>query len=554
MNQQLKAMKDRTDTDPRQGFCSAPGSLLLRRPGPVPIGLSNANPVRLTFRVSGFRVFAKVSLVSKRRQIDEQCMVQSVDKSVCTVLDSLLSHICPYTSHQLDWQISTNVPALCPVDARLATLEAVVGAAIDCLGVCDIMCEEDAKDYVLGWMAALSKVEPAAASSSLYISGRKQGESSVDTMDELFGLCQVVTNPFVEQMKPVYEDVGSKCWSFSEALYREKDEKGSLWEAITEAVEGGVKNVCSASGYSQSLIALIDDFMRFREESGIRAAVVQDYGPNVCILYEKSLRNEELLFEWLDSRVDVIRRISSNPSREARRLVYGKRLFDSFMTGGLVANVAKRACIVLSGKRFCGKSWLAKKLEEALGIKEFTLAETIKRNYCKLAGIAFESLLQDRELKEQHRDRLVAYSEAQIAKDQLVWNWSLWQRVQEMDERIVVVSDLRRGHELDFFQRMTECFHVRVSCSEEVREQRGWTQTVVDQSVSETGLDNAAFDYCFESDKSMKDTKLLQALLDVILQKYISRIPLAATSSQEQAEPPTTNQNQARTTVSSQAA
>lgn len=526
----------------RQGYCSTPCQLRLQRyfhapSTDTPSSITQPPPVNFSFRLAHYRVFAQVCLVEKcsfaKVGTPSHCFEGCCSEEWKAEIGKVLCEMCPHESYELSWSTWTNFSRMTSaIDTDISTLEAVVGATVDCLGASTVLTKEELKDYVAGWVEVAKKtVQKGGIGStySLYVEAntyRNTLEDGCRRLEQPFGLCHVIMDPFVAKPnRHVVEVEGQSREAGVSEVLLELKKQSLFWDKLQGVVEGKCKVSDSTSSSAIQLgedpaMGFLEQFRLFRSLKGLRAVVVEDFWPNLCILFENTEECESSLLAWLRECSWQVRRVvpRRGVDEDSGKWVFGKRLFDEYLTAVFVEDIARHRSIVLSGKRFSGKSWLAGQLEEKLGIQEYTLAETIKRNYCKLAKISLSAMLQDRELKESHRDRLVAYSESEISKDKLVWNWSLWRRVQAEDTLVFVVSDLRREHELDFFRRMTDCIHVRVTCSEDLRKERGWIPSEIDKSDSETGLDAATFDYEFQSDASTKDHTLLQKLLNHISQ------------------------------------
>lgn len=154
-----------------------------------------------------------------------------------------------------------------------------------------------------------------------------------------------------------------------------------------------------------------------------------------------------------------------------------------------MANV--QALILISGKRKCGKDYIARLLQKALG-KDCEIAHLsteIKREFAILNDLDFELLLTDSPYKEGYRSAMIALGEERRAR-----NPGQYCRLatQHSTATILIVSDNRRVTDMSYFttEYPARCLSVRVDASEEVRKGRGWKwKGGVDDAESECGLD-----------------------------------------------------------------
>ena len=213
--------------------------------------------------------------------------------------------------------------------------------------------------------------------------------------------------------------------------------------------------------------SFVDAFVRFRTERRLEAMYTIDAGANVHLLFTRTARDAVL--GWVATR---------------------KHMFTLFEG----VKRPRYECVVLSGKRYSGKTTLATKLAEEHDVQVVDLSAALKRAYCATHGVSYEDLIENRALKETHRAAMIEFGEAARADDPYVWCRAAWESLAPYPLR-VVVSDARRPADLTFWTTCTKCTTVRIECSSQERVRRGWTyDPKVDNAVSETGLDAAAFD------------------------------------------------------------
>jgi diphosphomevalonate decarboxylase len=205
-------------------------------------------------------------------------------------------------------------------------------------------------------------------------------------------------------------------------------------------------------------------FVRFRNERRLEAMFSYDAGQNVHLLF----------------------------TRAAREAVEGfvatqKHMYT--MTRGVTAR--RYRAVVLSGKRYGGKSHLAARLQAAAagGAQVVELSAELKRAYCAERGLDYERMRASREYKEQHRAAMVAFGEAAREADVFVWCRRAWERVAPFPTTLVI-ADARRPFEVEFFRTAVACVHARVACADDERARRGWVfDARVDAAETETALD-----------------------------------------------------------------
>ena len=213
--------------------------------------------------------------------------------------------------------------------------------------------------------------------------------------------------------------------------------------------------------------SFVDAFVRFRTERRLEAMWTVDAGANVHLLFTRAARDAVL--GWVATRKHMF------------------TLFEGVKT-------PRYECVVLSGKRYAGKTTLATKLAEENDVQVVDLSAALKRAYCVAHGVSYEELLESRTLKETHRAAMIDFGDAARAGDPYVWCRMAWESLAPYPTR-VLVSDARRPTDVAFWRTCTKCTTVRLECSAEERKRRGWTYDPrVDDSVSETGLDAERFD------------------------------------------------------------
>ena len=155
--------------------------------------------------------------------------------------------------------------------------------------------------------------------------------------------------------------------------------------------------------------------------------------------------------------------------------------------------------ILLSGKRYSGKDFVGDILVKKFNFKKKSLATAVKKNYCKIKNLDYNTFMNDRKIKEEHRQYLIDYSEGKKKQDPYYWCKILNNSIKENDN--VVICDLRYMDELKYFQNIyPDAPFIRIHASLETRQERNWTPSEIDSSESETLFDDYPFDFIITND------------------------------------------------------
>jgi hypothetical protein len=398
-----------------------------------------------------------------------------------------------------------------------------------------------------------------------------------------------------------------------------------------------------------------------QSSSDFRALLTLDAGPNPHLLFDP--RERQTLFDWLRRRTDWIQILESaadcrggtthnkysggtlmggtndilerDPaeriSQKCKRLVavmnhsirehamlkgqysFGETQDKSLAAPALLSTplqglqMKRFRCnaVLISGKRYAGKSWVASQLRKVLAsqlrkvigtnrdgatsdgansddyheVPEFCISRRIKLSYGKQKALEDDKtnnkfnnsddklnnrrtdtntleddnnrrtdtntlasqILADRSVKEKHRGEMIEFMKNKMQKDRFHWDKLVWddivqhcQRVKHMEwldgsysgnsignniqrkegegsysstssaptisAPLIVLSDLRRPNDLEFFRKVSNCVHIRVQSG--LREKRGWVYDAsIDEGDSECGLDDSAlWDLVFQND------------------------------------------------------
>lgn len=172
--------------------------------------------------------------------------------------------------------------------------------------------------------------------------------------------------------------------------------------------------------------------------------------------------------------------------------------------------MAPSIILLISGKIATGKTYTAEALAErwrALGAVHASFGYELKEAAARDHGLDLERLLNDRVYKEKHRDLLICYAKASRALDPAVFVRACLQRSDKEGANILIISDFRLPEEheqvIDFYSKCPDrprVFTLRLSASDDVRRQRGWTEKWnVDTDSTECALDMFKFDCYHEN-------------------------------------------------------
>ncbi|XP_044744231.1 phosphomevalonate kinase [Coccinella septempunctata] len=148
--------------------------------------------------------------------------------------------------------------------------------------------------------------------------------------------------------------------------------------------------------------------------------------------------------------------------------------------------------VLISGKRKCGKDFVAEKLRSILLDKctIVRISAPIKKYYAEKCGISLEELLSDGPSKEKVRLEMINWSEKMRSQDPGCFCRSACENAELCP--IWIVSDIRRRTDLEFFKKSygNKIKTVRINAAEDIRKARGWIFTKgVDDVASECDLD-----------------------------------------------------------------
>lgn len=168
--------------------------------------------------------------------------------------------------------------------------------------------------------------------------------------------------------------------------------------------------------------------------------------------------------------------------------------------------------ILLSGKRYSGKSFVADVLSSNFGYTELALADGVKMEAAKRLSSSdaetqqiYARLIQDQQFKDANRSLLIDIGQSVRSKDQDHWCDKLERNMILMGKGNYVISDIRLPNEIEYFKSRYDCVTIRVVASEETRSLRGHVPSSLDCHVTECGVDNYPMDYTINNDTNGMD-------------------------------------------------
>lgn len=162
--------------------------------------------------------------------------------------------------------------------------------------------------------------------------------------------------------------------------------------------------------------------------------------------------------------------------------------------------------IVLSGKRYSGKSICGTILNDIFSYPDFALADQVKIEASKVISVpdltqeqVYHRLLVDQAFKNSWRHVLIEIGDGKRKIDPDYWLDALDRELKK--HRFAVVTDVRFPRELEYFKfKYPNCVSVRVEADDAAKRERGWVyDEVIDTSVSECSLDGQHFDVMLDN-------------------------------------------------------
>lgn len=183
----------------------------------------------------------------------------------------------------------------------------------------------------------------------------------------------------------------------------------------------------------------------------------------------------------------------------------------------------KPVVICLSGKRRCGKDFVANLLERRLS--EFGYAVVVcgisyplKEEYAELMGVDATRLKYDLLYKEKYRQQMVDWSEKIRNEDSSYFCRKVLANLGQAD--VLIVPDCRRLSDINFFKTHcdTRLRQIRIESTLSVRKKRGFEFVAgIDDQATECDLDGYdKWDIVIPNDIQIEDGDLPPQLNEIL--------------------------------------
>jgi diphosphomevalonate decarboxylase len=184
---------------------------------------------------------------------------------------------------------------------------------------------------------------------------------------------------------------------------------------------------------SSKIQTFISQFIEFRNNNKLNALFTLDAGQNVHIIFEKNYGKKIKSFLNYYPCVALI---------ESNKIDYKFSFNHNEIK--LFNNITfYRKCILISGKRYSGKTFLSNKLNQELKYPIFSISDEIKEMYCQENKLDYDNMVSNRNFKEKHRLNMIKYAEDKMKKDKFFWCKKLWDTIPN-NCRVFILSDARR--------------------------------------------------------------------------------------------------------------
>ncbi|KAI6213838.1 Phosphomevalonate kinase [Aphelenchoides besseyi] len=184
-----------------------------------------------------------------------------------------------------------------------------------------------------------------------------------------------------------------------------------------------------------------------------------------------------------------------------------------------------KVVVCFSGKRKSGKDFVSFRLHDLLKSRNFSttvrgISYPLKEEYAQIHNLDAERLKSDSDYKERVRLSMVEFGEKIRCEDPTYFCRRAIESIPDLISMdMVIISDCRRPSDLHYFRSNFNSLLIRIDCTEEVRQKRGfvWT-TGIDDAETECALDEVDdWDLRLRNDGDLE-------LLDRQLNELISRV------------------------------
>ena len=149
--------------------------------------------------------------------------------------------------------------------------------------------------------------------------------------------------------------------------------------------------------------------------------------------------------------------------------------------------------------------------------KVIALADAPKKAFCIKYELDHNKFMNDRSFKEQYRKQFINFAENAKKYDKYFWCKEAIKNTEHLDN--IIISDLRYPVELEFFMKYfsRKLVTIRIDANDDTRKTRGWIfNKLIDEHVSENGLDDIEFDYSINNNTNDNGTNIKQQLRKIL--------------------------------------
>lgn len=176
--------------------------------------------------------------------------------------------------------------------------------------------------------------------------------------------------------------------------------------------------------------------------------------------------------------------------------------------------------VLVSGKRYAGKDYICDQAINyltnlhKLNCIKISHSDINKQLYCEKVGADLNRMLLDRDYKESHRNKLIAFAQKQQQGNPLFLSELVLEKILNVitnNVDIVFISDFRRKMEQHFFEQrfgQNNIITLRINASNTSREARGWLYDhIKDTKYTECELDDKIdWNLLFNNDSTKEAT------------------------------------------------
>lgn len=472
----------------KTGFASAPSNIALIKYWGKDYNTFPYNPLNpnLSLTLSNLRSYTSVTFKKNPHP--------NLKKDCKTSI--LLQKICPWNDSHFTYESTNTFPDSCGIASSASGICALVCAISDCLNLTHHMNTIDHHNWLSHWC----RIGSGSSVRSLFPNLVSWNQDKVSQFIKFKYINHVVV-VFDPNPKKITSTQGHRI-SESSPLFdiRTVDSHDTYdklkqaiiyneWNDIIKLVEHDYLFMHAVMMTSkppihylnQTCIDFISEFMKWRNKYNVKAFITIDAGSNPHIIFD--VNEKQNLNSFLQSKafVQLIwnNNFDTGPIYGKHEIIYPEINY-------------KNIIFSLSGKRYSGKTFLSNHIKEKYpNIKLCSISESIKYEYSQMHNLDFQKLLHDRNYKEKYRPSMIKFMEGKLSSDPFFWIRKLIEKnLDPIKQNILCVTDVRRPKDIEYLQKFGKHYLIRIKASDSFRQKNGWIKSIVDQSTSETALDN----------------------------------------------------------------